>query len=126
MPTNRTHVVPLGEKIGYTAGVTVRLLLKVAGFAGACVALVASEAQAKGTTQPTRHDLAQGAAQAARAVAEGADTLADAEIQPAQQDSRSPLDGARRGVVVLERHGNPLALGTVLKGDGRILSALAV
>lgn len=32
---------------------------------------------------------------------------------------------ARHGVVVLERQGRPLALGTVLDGDGRILTALS-
>jgi serine protease Do len=37
----------------------------------------------------------------------------------------SPEERALRGVVVLERAGQPLALGVVLQGDGRILSALS-
>lgn len=35
------------------------------------------------------------------------------------------VEKARQGVVVLERQGKPLALGVVLEGDGRILSALS-
>ncbi len=35
------------------------------------------------------------------------------------------VEKARQGVVVLERQGKPLALGMVLEGDGRILSALS-
>jgi len=35
------------------------------------------------------------------------------------------VERARQGVVVLERQGRPLALGVVLEGDGRILSALS-
>jgi S1-C subfamily serine protease len=35
------------------------------------------------------------------------------------------VEKARQGVVVLERQGKPLALGMVLEGDGRVLSALS-
>ena len=35
------------------------------------------------------------------------------------------VERARQGVVVVERQGKPLALGAVLEGDGRILSALS-
>lgn len=35
------------------------------------------------------------------------------------------VERARQGVVVLERQGKPLALGAVLDGDGRILTALS-
>lgn len=37
----------------------------------------------------------------------------------------SSVERARQGVVVLERQGKPLALGSVLEGDGRILTALS-
>ncbi len=37
----------------------------------------------------------------------------------------SPLEHARRGVVVIEKAGQPVGLGTVLAGDGRILTALS-
>jgi serine protease Do len=53
-----------------------------------------------------------------------ADALADADIHP-DENAKSPLDRARQAVVLLERQGKPLALGTVLKGDGRILTALS-
>src|SRR6478752_5013589 len=35
------------------------------------------------------------------------------------------VEKARQGVVVIERQGKPLALATVLEGDGRLLSALS-
>lgn len=35
------------------------------------------------------------------------------------------VERARQGVVVVERQGKPLALGAVLEGDGRVLSALS-
>ena len=37
----------------------------------------------------------------------------------------SPLERARRGVVILEKQGRPLALGFVLAADGRVLSTLS-
>jgi S1-C subfamily serine protease len=37
----------------------------------------------------------------------------------------TPVERARQGVVVLERAGKPLALGFVIDGDGRILTALS-
>lgn len=37
----------------------------------------------------------------------------------------SGVELARRGVVVIERQGRPLALGAVLDGDGRVLTALS-
>lgn len=39
--------------------------------------------------------------------------------------AEKPLDAARKGVVLLERAGRPLALGALLRGDGRILTALS-
>lgn len=39
--------------------------------------------------------------------------------------TEDPIDRARRGVVTLERDGEVLGLGTVLKNDGRILTALS-
>jgi serine protease Do len=44
----------------------------------------------------------------------------------AQQPPASPMERAKRGVVVLERSGRPLGLGVVLAGDGRMLTALSV
>src|SRR5690242_11080890 len=44
---------------------------------------------------------------------------------PPAAPAPSSVELARRGVVVLERAGKPLALGFVLEGDGRILTALS-
>jgi len=52
--------------------------------------------------------------------APGAQVLAPAGLTPAQLYER-----VRRGVVALERNGIPVALGTVLAGDGRVLTALS-
>ncbi len=50
-------------------------------------------------------------------------TAAPAAAAPAAPPSS--VERARQGVVVLERQGRPLALGAVLEGDGRILTALS-
>jgi serine protease Do len=126
MRMEKVPTVPL-SKASYTAGVTVRRLLVAAGFAGAFAAL-SGDALAGPQPQPKNQsvppDAARGAAQAARAVAETADAVADADIHP-DENAKSPLDRARQGVVLLERQGKPIGLGTVLKGDGRILTALS-
>jgi serine protease Do len=38
---------------------------------------------------------------------------------------KTPLEAALQGVVMIERAGRPLAVGTLLNGDGRILTALS-
>jgi putative serine protease PepD len=48
--------------------------------------------------------------------------VTSAPAAPAPPDT---VERARQGVVVLERQGRPLALGVVLDGDGRILTALS-
>ncbi len=50
-----------------------------------------------------------------------------ATLPPAAPAAPAPnsVETARQGVVVLERQGKPLALGVVLDGDGRILTALS-
>jgi len=50
--------------------------------------------------------------------------------QPAKPEvklppAKTPLEAALQGVVMLERAGRPLAVGTLLNGDGRILTALS-
>jgi serine protease Do len=70
---------------------------------------------------------ARAVANAARQVAEAADEYADNDTA-APESVRAPgdpLEVARQGVVVLERSGKVLGLGTVLNGDGRILTALS-
>src|SRR6187551_737773 len=60
-----------------------------------------------------------------------ADTPAPATVPTTQKVVATPpaapnsVEKARQGVVVLERQGKALALGVVLEGDGRILSALS-
>jgi serine protease Do len=82
------------------------------------VAPVTAQAQPQNT-----HDAARAVGQAARSAADAAEDYADGNIQADQE--QNPLDRARQGVVVLERQGKPIGVGTVLKGDGRILTALS-
>jgi serine protease Do len=65
--------------------------------------------------------------QSARGVANAAGDVADSAIpDPSDSaDPESPLERARQGVVVLERQGKVLGVGTVLNGDGRIVTALS-
>ena len=50
---------------------------------------------------------------------------APATPTPAASAAPNSVEKARQGVVVVERQGKPLALGVVLDGDGRILTALS-
>lgn len=73
-------------------------------------------------------DPAVDAAQAARAAADAADAAGDRALPGAPDDEReaaTAVERARQGVVLLERQGRVLGLGTVLSGDGRIISALS-
>jgi serine protease Do len=114
----------------YTRPVTVRRLV----FAGACalVAAVAAPVQAQAPAAPNPNnpqvaDAARSASQAAQAAQDAADQVGSESLPPdtLQKNPDSPLDRARQGIVVLERGGKVLALGSVLSGDGRILSALS-
>jgi S1-C subfamily serine protease len=55
------------------------------------------------------------------------DASAKAGAGAAKAEGVAPnsVEKARQGVVVLERQGKPLALGVVLDGDGRVLTALS-
>jgi serine protease Do len=69
---------------------------------------------------------ARAVASGARQVADAADDYANDEQAPESVRAPSdPLELARQGVVVLERGGKVLGIGTVLNGDGRILTALS-
>jgi serine protease Do len=91
--------------------------------------LAANSALAQAAPAETKkaEDVARDVGQAARGVADAADELADSALsaQNAAADKKSPLERARDGVVVLERAGKPIGVGTVLNGDGRILTALS-
>ena len=102
----------------YTPGVKARRRFVTTSLALALVVPAVASAQ-----YPATEDAARAASQAARAAADAAEGVADGDIQADQQ--LNPLDRARQGVVILERKGQPIGVGTVLKGDGRILTALS-
>jgi serine protease Do len=123
--------------------VNARRLLTRAGGSAALVALLflpnLSNADTKKPAKPAAkpppaltvpsntQDAASSAAQAARLAADSADQAADGSIAPPKDDSaaESPMDRARQGIVVLERGGKAIGVGSVLAGDGRILTALS-
>jgi len=72
-------------------------------------------------------DAARTAAQAAQAAQDAADQIG-AEGLPEDaipKDPESLLQKAREGIVLLERAGKVIGVGSVLSGDGRILTALS-
>jgi serine protease Do len=74
----------------------------------------------------TDAETARAVGRAARNVAEAADKVADAQSADAADTSTGgPFERARQGVVVLERGGKVIGVGSVLDGDGRILTALS-
>ncbi len=98
--------------------------LATVGLVGATVH---AEPPAKTPTPAPTQTAARAVASAARQVADAADQAAG-DADPSATDDRDPGDPlavARQGVVVLERGGKVLALGSVLNGDGRILTALS-
>ncbi len=110
--------------------VKARPLVRAAWLSGALVSMAGS-AFAQATPQspfrraePTRQDLP----------INPWDPPAVASDEPAPKGAppdsaapgESPLDRARRQVVVLQRAGKPLGMGSVLAGDGRVLTALSV
>ncbi|MBN2196623.1 MAG: serine protease [Polyangiaceae bacterium] len=109
----------------YTAGVMLRRLIGAAGVAA--IAAVATSAFADpprpAQSATSNADATRAANQAARAIAAATDPAVDGEVAPDQNEN--PLDRARMGVVVLERNGKPVGVGAVLRGDGRVLTALS-
>jgi serine protease Do len=72
--------------------------------------------------------LAQGPTGSRLPTLPGSDSAAGGDPQNPASSPASPqqlYEHIRRGVVALERNGVPLALGTVLDGDGRILTSLS-
>lgn len=109
------------DNTSYTRGVTHRRHLSIASVLA--LALLAAPGSALAQNQKPA-DAARAAGQVARAAADAADEVADGDLQATDQE-QNPLDQARQGVVILERKGTPVGVGTVLKGDGRILTALS-
>ncbi|MCA9627929.1 MAG: serine protease [Myxococcales bacterium] len=85
---------------------------------------VSGSALAQGTADASKAEAARAAAQAARAAATAADQAADDSLEK-PEGAESKIDRARDGVVMIERRGKVLGLGTVLANDGRILTALS-
>jgi serine protease Do len=107
--------------------VTFRRFLSFAGGA-ACVLgalVIAPEAGAQAAKNKGKADAAKNVGQAARAVADAADQMADAEMDAPPPAADSPLERARQGLVVIEQVGKAVGIGSVLAGDGRILTALS-
>lgn len=102
-------------------GPTVKNGLRIAAFAAMGLALplaaLADEPVAEAAPPPAAPP-AKKAPDAPKADAKKGD-------EAKGEKEASPEDKAMRGVVVIERAGQPLALGGVLSGDGRILTALS-
>jgi serine protease Do len=115
------------RKSSYTRGVTIRRPpSRMTGVAAlAALLVVSTETSAQGKGGAPGPDLAREAGQAAHALGDAADSYADGEIEAAKRPPENPLERARQGVVLLERKGKALGLGSVLHGDGRILTALS-
>src|SRR5208282_2117130 len=74
--------------------------------------------------QPSPSLPGQPAAPAAAAAAPG-QTPQASQTAPPFPSAQQLYEHVRRGVVAIERNGVPIAIGTVLGGDGRILTALS-
>jgi serine protease Do len=113
----------------YTRPVTVRRLLSLAGGVACVCGLIGVSATASAQGAPNRNkgkaDAARNVGQAARVLADAAEEAADAELDAPAPQPGSAVDRARNGVVVLERLGKPVGVGSVLAGDGRVLTALS-
>jgi serine protease Do len=129
MQRSIAHPVRLSNR-SYTPPVTVRRLLSLAGGAACVLGLigVSASASAQGASNKGKAQKAEAArnvGQAARALAQAADEVADTEFDAPAPPPESAVDRARQGLVLLERVGKPVGVGTVLAGDGRVLTALS-
>lgn len=121
-PSERSPAARALGIFGYTQRVNGRRLLGVWAVLGSLA--VSGSALAQGTADASKAEAARAAAQAARAAATAADQAADDSLEK-PEGAESKIDRARDGVVMIERRGKVLGLGTVLANDGRILTALS-
>lgn len=105
--------------------------LVVAAWLGGVSVLAAGSAFAQATPQspfrraePSRQDLPINPWDAPAVASDEPAAKAPPNDPAAPGDN--PLDRARRQVVVLQRGGKPLGMGSVLAGDGRVLTALSI
>jgi serine protease Do len=124
-PTFRSRI------LSYTPGVTARRLLSLGAWALAGAFAFPLHAQpaasTPGAAPPTPAEAARAASQAAQAAQDAADQVG-AESLPPDAIPKTPdsvLAKAREGIVLLERAGKIIGVGSVLSGDGRILTALS-
>ncbi len=115
-----------GSTEGYTWSVNGRQHPLVSTLLAAALVVggagTASAQQAPAGKQPAGQKAPAKPAQAAKPAKPKAPAKAD-DIDPVEEEA--PEVRAQRGIVVLQRAGQPLGLGVVLGGDGRILSALS-
>jgi serine protease Do len=111
--------------------VTARRLLSLGAWALVGAFAVPLHAQpaasTPGAAPPTVPEAARAASQAAQAAQDAADQVG-AETLPPDAIPKTPdslLAKAREGIVLLERAGKVIGVGSVLSGDGRILTALS-
>lgn len=116
---------------GYTLPVNSRRRLGVwavlaGSLAVSSLALAAPKARTpdEASADAARAEAAKAAAQAARAAAAAAEEAADTSLDKPDAPA-SAVERAREGVVLIERKGKVLGIGSVLNGDGRILTALS-
>jgi serine protease Do len=108
------------NRSGMFWGVRAGLIAAIAAVAGPAAAQGSSAWPALPGLPTAGDDAAETPPAAPRAGAPAAQVTAPAGFTPAQVYER-----VRRGVVALERNGIPVAIGTVLAGDGRVLTALS-
>lgn len=97
-----------------------------------CMALLPRQAQPAPPNAPTAPSaVPTGQKVTTTAPRPAGQTPAPAPATPPAASAATPpapantVEGARQGVVVVQRQGKPLALGVVLEADGRILTALS-
>src|SRR5688572_29286794 len=117
--------------LSYTPGVTARRLLSLGAWALVGAFAVPLHAQpaasTPGAAPPTAPEAARAASQAAQAAQDAADQIGSETLPPdaIPKTPDSLLAKAREGIVLLERAGKVIGVGSVLSGDGRILTALS-
>ena len=86
--------------------------------------LVSGSAVAGQSSQP-EGETARRVGQSARAVNTTADDSMNNNMETSASNQKVTVDAARKGIVIIERAGEPISVGTVLADDGRILTALS-
>jgi serine protease Do len=108
------------NRSGVSRGMRLGLVAAITALAGPAAAQGRGAASSLPQLPGASDDTADSPAAPPPADAPGARVTPPAGLTPAQLYER-----VRRGVVALERNGIPVAIGTVLAGDGRILTSLS-